>query len=112
MKRTSVFLLFVTLLTAGCASPTVEATPPPQIETGIDPDSWALVPAGEFLANFTSEEIMVDYDYQMMVTHVTNAQYARFLNEALKAGAIKIVGEEIVGHYPGDIFREYRHEEE
>jgi formylglycine-generating enzyme required for sulfatase activity len=112
MKRTFFFLLFVSLLTVGCASSTVEATPPPQIETGVDPDSWALIPAGDFLANFNNEVVMVDYDYQMMVTDVTNAQYARFLNEALKAGDIKIVGDEIVGPYPGDIFREYRHEEE
>jgi formylglycine-generating enzyme required for sulfatase activity len=112
MKRTFFFLLFVTLLTAGCASSTVEATPPPQIDTGVDPDSWALIPAGEFLANFTNEEIVVDYDYQMMVTDVTNAQFAGFLNEALKDGTITIVGDEIMGPYPGDIFREYRHEEE
>ena len=112
MKRTFFFLLFVTLLTAGCASSTVEATPPPQIDTGVDPDSWALIPAGEFLADFTNEEILVDYDYQMMVTDVTNAQFAAFLNVALKDGTIKIVGDEIMGYYPGDIFREYRHEEE
>lgn len=112
MKRKFFFLMFIALLTMGCTSSAIETTPPPRIDTGVDPESWALIPAGEFLDDFSNHEIMVDYDYEMMVTDVTNGQYARYLNEAMETEVIKIVGEEVVGYYPGDIFRAYRHEEE
>jgi formylglycine-generating enzyme required for sulfatase activity len=55
---------------------------------------------------------MVDYDYEIMVTTVTNAQYASYLNEALSSGTVKIAGDQVVGYYPGDEFHGYRHEEE
>lgn len=112
MKRIIFILMFIALLTTGCASSAIETTPPPRIDTGVDPESWSLIPAGEFLENFNNNVVMVVYDYEMMVTDVTNAQYAGYLNEAMEAGATKIVGEEVVGYYPGDIFRAYRHEEE
>ena len=37
----------------------------------------------------------VDYDYQIMVTPVTNQQYADYLNQALKAGTVQQVGDNI-----------------
>jgi hypothetical protein len=40
--------------------------------------------------------------YEMMVTDVTNAQYAPYLNEALAKGAVKIDGDSVVGYYPGE----------
>jgi formylglycine-generating enzyme required for sulfatase activity len=66
---------------------------------------------------------MVDYDYEIMVTDVTNEQYARYLNEALEAGAIRIgpveveaggnveMREGVAAFYPGDPFDGYEHEE-
>ena len=56
----------------------------------VDPDNWVLVPAGRFLSGLTEKEKVIDYDYEIMVTEVTYKQYARYLNEALSAGKIKI----------------------
>ncbi len=52
----------------------------------------------------------IDYDYQMMVTDVTVAQYVDFLNIALADGTLKIDSEQIVGFYPGDQFHAVKHE--
>lgn len=112
MTKTLVWLgiLLVLALTA-CSDQADE--PPPAFETGIDPEAWALVPAGEFLMGQHEHPTQVDYDYEIMVTHVTNAQYARFLNEALADDTIRFSddGNEVVGYYPGDEFHGYRHEE-
>ena len=56
------------------------------MDTGVDPESWALIPAGEFLKGQFNHSATIDYDYEMMVTPVTNAQFADYLNEALAAG--------------------------
>ncbi len=48
----------------------------------------------------------------MMVTDVTNAQYAEYLNQALADGMVKVAGEAVVGYYPGDEFHAHEHEEE
>jgi len=111
MKRVPLLLIFVLTLVAGCAVP-ITTESPRTFETGIDPEAWAQIPAGEFLMGLHSQETLVDYDYEMMVTTVTNAQYAHYLNEALAAGIIKIVNDEVVGYYPGDEFLAYEHEEE
>jgi len=101
-------LLLVTLLTA-CAPVNLDATLP-TFNTGIDPNSWAQIPAGEFY--FGQHEIEKTTDaYQIMVTDVTTEQYAAFLNDALADGFIKIDGDQIVGYYPGDEFRGFKHEE-
>ena len=50
--------------------------------------------------------------YEIMVTDATNAQYARYLNEALAKGTVKIVGDQVVGYYPGDVFHGHKHEKE
>lgn len=100
-------------------------------DSGINPDSWALVPAGVFLTGQYDEPVDVDYDYEIMVTEVTNAQYASFLNEALAAGVVKVAegssaneydrlsfggikypGNAAFAHYEGDVFNSGRHEEE
>jgi formylglycine-generating enzyme required for sulfatase activity len=57
-------------------------------------------------------ETMIDYNYEIMITTVTNAQYATYLNDALAVGVIKIVDDQVAGYYPGDEFHGYRHEEE
>ncbi len=111
MTRKLILLALVAGLAAGCAAP-APAGPMPAIDTGIDAEAWALVPAGDFLMGLHAEPVTVDHDYAIMVTLVTNAQYARYLNEALAAGAVKIDGEEVVGYYPGDEFHGYKHEEE
>ncbi|MCZ7539887.1 MAG: formylglycine-generating enzyme family protein [Anaerolineae bacterium] len=113
MKR--IGLIFVLIVAAGLLTACggeAEAKPP-VIDTGVDPESWAVVPAGEFLEGQHEHPTLVDYDYEIMVTDVTNAQYARYLNEALAAEAVKLVAEDqdIVGYYPGDEFRGAKHEE-
>ena len=86
--------------------------PPLTPDAGADVEGWALVPAGEFLAGQQSEETLIPYDYEIAVTNVTNAQYAAYLNEALAAGSVQIDVRGVVGYYPGDEFRGYKHEEE
>mgnify|MGYP000372836184 CR=1 FL=1 len=110
MKRILFPACLLIVLLTGCAPPAVGG-PPPLVETGIDPESWARIPAGEFLQGQHDHETRVDYDYEIMVTDVTNAQYARYLNEALAQGAIHLTSEGVVGPYPGDEFRGYQHEE-
>lgn len=106
-------LLCISLLLTACASAQVNAAPP-SIDPGIDPGSWAQVPAGEFLAGPHAKEARIEQDFEIMVTDVTNAQYADYLNQALAEGAIRIVegaqGLAVVGHYPGDEFRGVKHE--
>ena len=82
----------------------------PYVDTGVDPEAWALVPAGEFFYGQHSHETMVDYDYEIMITDVTNSQYAKYLAEALEAGSIKLVDNTITGYYPGDEFHNFKHE--
>ena len=110
MKRNMILILSVLFL-VGCGTPQTDAGPPLIVDSGIDPDSWALVPAGEFLLGQFNHEEWIEYDYEIMVTHVTNAQYAHYLNEALVADFVKVVDEQVMGYYPGDEFHGYRHEE-
>ena len=112
MKQTLISLILMVLFLVSCAPSDVQTTPPPSIDPAIDTDSWALIPAGEFLMGMHEHETNLDYNYEIMVTDVTNAQFANYLNQALAAGTIKIVGDEIVGYYPGDEFHAYEHEEE
>lgn len=106
-----VAILLLGVLTA-CASYPVQEGPALIADTGIDPYSWVTVRAGEFLEGQFNQEVMIDYDYHIMATEVTNRQFADYLNEALAAGTIKIVEDEVVGFYPGDEFLAYRHEVE
>jgi formylglycine-generating enzyme required for sulfatase activity len=112
MKRLLVVAILLLGLLTACGSYPVDEGPAMNVNTGIDPDSWVLVPVGEFLEGQFDEEVMIDYDYEIMVTEVTNQQFADFLNEALADGSVKIVDNEVVGYYPGDEFRAYRHEVE
>jgi formylglycine-generating enzyme required for sulfatase activity len=81
------------------------------IETGVNPEQWARIPAGPFLRGMHETPAKIDYDYEAMLTDVTNAQYARYLNQALAAGKVKIVNNQVVGPYPGDPFHAKKHEE-
>ncbi len=109
MKKLIIFLAIGLLLSA-CQPVDFHETPP-VFDTGIDPKSWALVPAGEFLQGQFNKEMTIEYDFEMMVTPVTVAQYADYLNEALAAGTIKIVDDQVVGYYEGEPFQGWRHEE-
>jgi len=70
----------------------------PHMETGVDPGAWAMVGAGEFLRGQHEEETMVDYDFEIMLTQVTNAQYAVYLDAAYAAGEIGIVDDQVTGY--------------
>jgi formylglycine-generating enzyme required for sulfatase activity len=85
--------------------------PIPTFDTGVDPNAWAQIPAGEFYFG-QHEEVESAAAYEIMVTDVTVSQYADFLNAALTDGSVKLVDSEIQGYYPGDIFRGVKHEEE
>lgn len=80
------------------------------IDTGIDENGWVRIPAGKFLKGHHEIETVLDYDFEIMVTDVTNRQYALYLNEALKTGTIKIEGDTVLGPYPGDPFDGHKHE--
>ena len=96
------------MLIAACA-PGQVASVPPRFDTGVDPESWARVPTGEFAMGQHDDLVRVDA-FEIMVTDVTNAQYARYLNKALADGKVKIASGKVVGYYPGDQFHARRHE--
>ncbi len=109
MKRILATILFMVSLLTACASVDLNATLP-TFDTGVDPDAWVEIPAGEFYFG-QHEDVETTAAYQIMVTDVTTAQYAAFLNKALADGYIEIDGDQIVGYYPGDEFRGFKHEE-
>ncbi len=109
MKRIFLTLCLCAALLASC-SPVDLNAPIPAFSTGIDPNTWAQVPAGEF-HHGQFDEIASTEAYEIMVTDVTAAQYADFLNTALADGSVKMDGEKIVGFYPGDQFHGIKHEE-
>jgi formylglycine-generating enzyme required for sulfatase activity len=100
--------VLISVLAVACTPAPIPPTP--QFDTGVDPESWATIPAGEFLFGQHKERVRVDYTFEMMVTPVTNAQYARYLNRALADAKVKMVSQRIVGAYPGDPFTGRRHE--
>lgn len=109
-KLTLIIIAFVFILSA--CKPVDVTAPAPIYETGIDPNQWANIPAGEFFSGQFNFRNTINYDYEMMVTNVTNHQFSDYLNTALADGYIKIEGNEVVGYYPGDEFHGGRHEEE
>jgi formylglycine-generating enzyme len=112
MKANRRFCLCLLLLTLVSCAPAAQVGEAPAIDTGADPEAWALIPAGMFYQGQHAHEFLLDYDYEMMLTDVTNAQYARFLNEAGTSGALTFVDGLPMAFYPGDEFRAYKHEEE
>ena len=114
MKRITVpliFLLFL-LFALGCSEDVVQKSriDVPYVDPGVSTDGWATVPAGSFFKGPHLHVTEVDYDYQMMVTPVTNQQYADYLNKAMAAGSIKMEEGAVTGYYPGDKFDGYNHE--
>ena len=109
MKRIILTLCLCAALLASC-SPVDLNAPIPAFDTDIDPNTWVQVPAGEF-HHGQFDEIASTEAYEIMVTDVTAAQYADFLNAALADGSVKMDSEKIVGFYPGDQFHGIKHEE-
>ena len=109
MKHFIITLLATIALLAGCTTVDLNA-PVPGYDTGVDPSSWASIPAGEFFFG-QHEEPAETEAYEIMLTNVTAAQYADFLNAALAAGYVRVDGDQIVGYYPGDEFHGAKHEE-
>jgi len=111
-KMISLSLLIIVVVFTACTSNSDNSkkTGISYIETGIDLNSWAFVPAGEFFKGQHNHEAIIDYDYEIMQTDVTNAQYANYLNEALSNSKIKIDDKKVFGYYPGDEFHGYKHE--
>jgi formylglycine-generating enzyme required for sulfatase activity len=110
MKHALARLILLSVLLSACASVDLNAALP-AFDTGVDPDAWAQIPAGEFYFG-QHEEVVSTAAYEIMITDVTTAQYAAFLNQALADGFVKADGDQIVGFYPGDEFRGVKHEEE
>jgi formylglycine-generating enzyme required for sulfatase activity len=108
MRQLIALLLLVASL-ASCAPVDLNA-PLPAYDTGIDPDAWAQIPAGEFHFG-QHDDIEATGAYKIMVTDVTTIQYAGFLNQALADGSVKVVDNQVVGYYPGDEFHGVKHEE-
>jgi formylglycine-generating enzyme required for sulfatase activity len=102
-------LVLAVFILSSCATVDLNA-PIPEFDTGIDPASWAFVPAGSFLHGQQAELEEIPYDYEIMVTDVTVAQYVDFLNTALLKGTLKIEGNTAVDFYPGDKFHAVKHE--
>jgi len=109
MKRVVAIILIATVL-AACAPVDLNAALP-VYDTGVDPNAWAQIPAGEFYFG-QHEDLVTTGAYEIMITDVTTARYADFLNKALAAGYVKVDGDQINGYYPGDEFRGVKHEEE
>ncbi|RPJ21926.1 MAG: hypothetical protein EHM33_24865 [Chloroflexi bacterium] len=97
------------ILLASCTPVDLNA-PIPSFDTGVDPNAWAQIPAGEFYFG-QHDRLETTGAYEIMVTDVTVSQYADFLTAARGGAFIKIVEGEIVGFYPGDEFHGAKHEE-
>jgi formylglycine-generating enzyme len=110
MKHVPSILILLSFFLAGCSPVDLNASLP-VYDTGIDPNAWAKIPAGEFFFG-QHEAIKTTGAFEIMVTDVTKAQYAAFLNQALADGFVKKDGDQIVGYYPGDKFHGVKHEEE
>jgi formylglycine-generating enzyme required for sulfatase activity len=103
--------LILLLISISCtAQDKSELKPIKKVETGINSESWVLVPAGYFLKGQHRHQTMVDSAYKIMVTDVTNEQYVRYLNEALESETITIVEDSVLGYYKGDPFNGFKHE--
>jgi formylglycine-generating enzyme required for sulfatase activity len=109
MKRIFLAIFLLAAMLVSC-SPVDLNAPVPIYNTGVDPNAWATIPAGPFLSGQFNDPASIDYDYQIMVTDVTVAQYVDFLNTALSDGTLKVGENQIVGFYPGDIFHGIKHE--
>ena len=110
MKRIALTLGLLIVLLTSCAPVDLNA-PIATFDTGVDPEAWVQIPAGEFYFG-QHEDIETTPAYEIMVTDVTVGQYAAFLNAAQADGYVRLVDGDVVGYYPGDVFHGVKHEEE
>jgi formylglycine-generating enzyme required for sulfatase activity len=123
MKRLWLLLLVFILSACGPAADLSTEAPGIIIETNIDADAWAAVPAGVYPSGQHDHPVDLDYDYQIMISDVTVQQYATYLGKALQAGliqigSVKVIEDEnissvygVIGDYAGDPFDGYKHED-
>ena len=65
---------------------------------------WCLVPGGPYhFGDLGSLRNDLNDDFHMMKYEVTNAQFVRFLNEAVQLGTIVVPGSLPIGQYAGDV---------
>ncbi len=103
--------LLVLLPQTGKAAVSVDTDPSIlRAELTVDPESWVNVPAGHFLSGLNDHDVTIPYDFEVMVTEVTNTQYAAFLNDALVRKLVKVKDGLVMGYYHGDTFNQGRHE--
>jgi formylglycine-generating enzyme required for sulfatase activity len=107
MKRILLVLFSLLFVMTMYAQP---ASPIPFVDTGVSDTVWVKIPAGPFFKGMHRHETTIDHDYEIMLTDVTNAQYAAYLTEALAAGKIKVVQDTVKGFYKGDPFDGFKHE--
>lgn len=107
--RPIIFALTITLLVLASCAPVDLNAPLPAYDTGVDPNAWAQIPAGEFYFG-QHEKIETTGAYEIMIADVTVRQYADYLNAALADGTLKIEGDSALGYYPGDPFHGVKHE--
>jgi formylglycine-generating enzyme required for sulfatase activity len=101
--------LAMTVITLAACAPVDLHAPVPAFDTGVDPNAWAQVPAGEFYFG-QHEDIESTEAFTIMLTDVTVDQYASFLNDAIAHEFIKVEGNTLLGYYPGDEFHGVKHE--
>lgn len=123
MKRIIIVVILLFLAACSTAPDIGSQTLPTIIDTGVDSSAWAVIPAGIFPSGQHNHLTDMPSDYQIMITDVTNEQYAQFLNEAVADQTIGVGNVElkenenisivygVFGPYPGDPFDGYEHEE-
>lgn len=110
MKRVWLSMLaWAVLFLAACAPVNLDAALP-EADPGVDSETWAQIPAGDFYYG-QYNEVKTTGAYEIMVTDVTGVQYAAFLNSALASGDIQVQDDRVLGYYPGDPFLGVKHEE-
>ena len=63
---------------------------------------WVEIPAGEFLFSSLNDTTIINYNYSISNSEITNKQYLKFLNFALRKNKITIRGNQVIGYYNGD----------
>ncbi len=109
MKSIVPTIIFLSILLASCSSVDLNASMP-AFDPGLDTNSWAQIPAGQFYFG-QHDDVETTPAYEIMLGDVTTAQYADFLNKALAEGFVRVDGNQVVGFYPGDEFHGVKHEE-
>ncbi len=105
-----VLAVLLALALVGCRAELQPPTQVPTVDTGIDPEAWVRIPAGEFLFGLHNEREVIDHDYEIMIGPVTNAQWAAFLNQGLQDGTLHLTEEGVMVDYPGEPFEGGKHE--